>query len=128
MNDRFMAKVSPEPNTGCWLWTGHVSKDGYGRFGIKRTAHEAHRVSYRLFTADIPDGLCVDHICKVRSCVNPDHLRLLTREENSRQQNNFNRSKLTCSVGHPLVERNGRRICKPCQAKKSMEYRRRNAE
>ena len=67
MLDRFLSKTIPEPNSGCLLWTAHVSRDGYGRFGIGRVAHEAHRVSYKLFKGEIPKGLCVDHICKVRS-------------------------------------------------------------
>ena len=121
--DRFMSKVAPEAITGCWLWTAHVSKDGYGRFGIGRKAHEAHRVSFKLFNGNIGENLCVDHICKVRSCVNPNHLRLLTREENSKNQINANSLKKVCKNGHEFSLRNNKRICRECQAKASQKYR-----
>jgi hypothetical protein len=128
MLDRFMEKVSPEPNTGCWLWVAHVSQGGYGRFGIGRTAHEAHRVSYKLFNGEIHSDLCVDHMCKVRSCVNPAHLRLLTRSENTRDQINANAEKTVCKEGHDLTLRGNRRVCKPCQAKAAQRYRERYSE
>jgi len=127
MLERFMAKVFPEPNSGCWLWDAHVSKDGYGRFGIGRTAHEAHRVSYTLFNGEIPSGMCVDHMCRVRSCVNPNHLRLLTRSENTRNQINANADKTHCKFGHELVRRGNKRCCKICQASASKRYRERGS-
>jgi hypothetical protein len=127
MLDRFLSKTIPEPNSGCLLWTAHVSKDGYGRFGIGRIAHEAHRVAYKLFKGEIPQGLCVDHICKVRSCVNPNHLRLLTREDNSRFQDNFNARKKHCKCGNEYTLINDRRICKLCQAKASKKFREKSA-
>ena len=123
MLNRFMAKVSPEPNTGCWLWTAHVSRDGYGRFGIGRVAHEAHRVAYKLFKGEIPSDLCVNHMCKVRSCVNPSHLRLLTLIENIKDQINANSLKTVCKNGHDLPLQIGRRVCKPCNAKAAQRYR-----
>jgi len=127
MLERFMAKVSPEPMTGCWLWDSHVSKVGYGRFGIGRVVHEAHRVAYKLFKGEIPSGLCVDHMCKVRSCVNPEHLRLLSREENTRDQINANAQKQACKNGHELTIYGSRRVCKTCQAAASKRYRERYA-
>ena len=128
MLDRFMSKVAPEALTGCWLWTAHVSKCGYGRFGIGRKAHEAHRVSFELFKGKIKDDLCVDHICKVRSCVNPNHLRLLSREDNSSNQINANSLKKVCKNGHDFDFRNERRVCKPCQSEASKRYRERYKE
>ena len=82
IRERFMEKMSPEPNSGCWLWLGFIAKNGYGRFGIRRTAHWAHRVAYRLFVGDIPDGLDLDHLCRTRCCVNPEHLQAVSRKEN----------------------------------------------
>jgi hypothetical protein len=128
MLERFMAKVSPEPMTGCWLWTAHVSKNGYGRFGIGRVVHEAHRVAYKLFKGSIPTELCVDHVCKVRSCVNPAHLRLLSREENTRDQINANSKKEECKNGHDLTIRGIRRVCKTCQTAASKRYKERYQE
>lgn len=73
----------PEPNTGCWLWLGGVGPLGYGTFGMRKRMFLAHRVSYELHRGFIPEGMVLDHLCKQRSCVNPDHLRVVTRGVNS---------------------------------------------
>lgn len=75
-----------EPNTGCWLWLGSLDGCGYGMVyiggrGATRTGR-AHRVSYTLAYGPIPDGLTLDHLCRVRSCINPDHLEAVTAREN----------------------------------------------
>lgn len=88
--DRFMANVSPEPNTGCWIWAASVFKDtGYGQFwdGAVSAAGNAvpttaHAVSYKLFKGPIPLGFDVRHSCHNRICCNPDHLSLGTRQDN----------------------------------------------
>lgn len=66
---------------GCWLWTGAVSSTGYGKF----TRHYAHRFSYELAKGPIPDGLTIDHLCRVPRCVNPDHLEAVTIGENMKR-------------------------------------------
>lgn len=81
--DRFMAKVSPEPNSGCWLWTGGVASNGYGMFWFNGKVDTAPRQSYRMFCGEIVDDLHIMHKCDVKLCVNPDHLSLGTNAENT---------------------------------------------
>lgn len=73
----------------CWVWQGRVGLAGYGyvttsEFGDKRP-RIAHRVSYRLFVGPIPEGLVLDHLCRVRRCINPAHLEPVTTAENNRR-------------------------------------------
>lgn len=81
---RFESKFIEEPNTGCYLWTAGLFRDGYGQFyqDDEHPAVRAHRLSYEMNFGSIPDDLCVLHKCDTPVCVNPDHLFLGTREEN----------------------------------------------
>ena len=86
----------PEPNSGCWLWLLPIGSHGYGQ-GIDpeipgtrpngiRAVTTVHRVSYLAFKGNIPDGFQIDHKCRNRQCVNPDHLKAVPQVENIRRQ------------------------------------------
>lgn len=80
---RFLDRCMPEPNSGCWLWVGKQN----GVYGLLRFGDRfqmAHRVSYRLFCGEIPDGMQVNHRCDFPICVNPDHLWLGSQADNMR--------------------------------------------
>jgi hypothetical protein len=126
--------ISPEPNSGCWIWTGylnkgygHVVRGGYGRGPIQRW--RVHRLSYETACGPIPVGLELDHLCRVRCCVNPDHLEPVTRLENIRrgEAGSNNRSKTHCPKGHPYSEENTvlysrGRECRTCRSRSAEAY------
>lgn len=125
LEDRFWPKVSPEPNSGCWLWEGAVHTNGYGNFYVDGKYRRAHRVSYEMHKGQIPDGLVIDHLCRNTFCVNPDHLEPVTHGENVRRGENRNRDKTHCKWGHEFTPdntlmRKGGRACRKC-AKIRME-------
>lgn len=118
------------PETPCWVWRGYIRDHGYGVWG-KNTpgTREAHRRSYELLVGPIPEGMEVHHKCFNRSCVNPEHLELLSHLENCRQSRSVgeeNRRKTHCKHGHPFDDENtllrvgpsGQRwrVCKKCRA------------
>lgn len=94
--DRFMRKVRVNEDTGCWEWIGCVtngtmaSGGGYGRFD----GRWAHRVSWELHRGPIPQGLEIDHLCRVRHCVNPDHIEPVTKQENAVRRETARRASL----------------------------------
>lgn len=83
LRSRLEAMHTPEPNSGCWLFTGYVCPLGYGIIAeTKRKRIKAHRAAYTVHVDDIPHGLDVMHSCDVRSCVNPNHLSVGTHKDN----------------------------------------------
>lgn len=109
---RFWSKVVPEPMSGCWLWTAAIQCGGYGAFngGVThgRRVHVAHRFAYEGLVGAVPEGLELDHLCRVRCCVNPAHLEPVTTAENTRRgvlyENQRRRfaSATHCRAGHEL--------------------------
>lgn len=78
----FWSRCIPEPNSGCWLWTGYLNRDGYGKFTLKGRSSESHRWAYRFLVGEIPAGLQIDHRCRTRNCVNPLHMEAVTARVN----------------------------------------------
>lgn len=133
---RFMAKVDRQP-TGCWLWTAVTDKDGYGLFTPSHHVQvRAHRWSYEHLVGPIPDGMQVDHLCRVHGCVNPAHLEPVTHRENQVRGSTFtatNLAKTHCPAGHPydagntIIVRGSARLCRTCHrrfARESMAKKR----
>lgn len=121
LQDRFWVKV--QKTDSCWNWTAAQFGNGYGVIGAKGRSHLAHRVAYQLLKGSIPEGLQVDHLYRNRLCVNPDHMELVTNQENTRRgtAGDWQRSKTHCPWGHEYTEDNivwyhgGRhRACKAC--------------
>lgn len=104
----------------CWIWTGPLDGRGYGRTSVPTIGPRVriHRATYELCVAKIPDGLTIDHLCRVRACCNPAHLEAVTQYENSRRAGLYD-LKSHCACGVELTEetRAGKRSkCRACHA------------
>lgn len=116
-----LAKVTKTDK--CWLWDGCVDRGGYGEVGYESRKVMVHRLVYELLVGNIPEKYEIDHLCKVRNCINPDHLEAVTRAENCRRSDSpwaKNARKTHCKQGHEFDEintyyiRTGGRSCKTC--------------
>lgn len=130
--DRFWEKV--ERSDTCWLWTAALSPSGYGAFQTGERVVRAHRFAYELVVGPIPDGLQIDHLCRVRRCVNPEHLEPVTQAENLRRGTAatavaaYWAAQTHCKRGHEFTPENtyrgtGRRVCRACCRLRASGYR-----
>lgn len=89
-----LQKMVPDPMTGCWLWTGHVNKKGYGSVSYKGRQWQAHRLIYTLLKGPIPEGMVLMHSCDTPACINPSHLQPGTDKENAWDRERKHRRKV----------------------------------
>lgn len=130
LQERVLRLAHPEPMSGCWLWTSVLHRDGYGLIYISGKRLRAHRVAYEAFVGSIPDGLHLDHKCRTRCCVNPDHLEPVTPRENWRRgaaPSAVASRRTHCPNGHPYEGNNvvlraatGWRRCRECRRAESL--------
>lgn len=138
LKSSILERSIPEPNSGCWIWLGHLDRRGYATIHAKNNrTHFVHRLSYEAFKGrKIPAGLEIDHLCRVPCCVNPDHLEAVSKKTNILRGVSFsavNAAKTECVNGHPFSGDNlsvtpaGRRFCRACWRERTAAYRQRKA-
>lgn len=117
--EKFITKTD-----SCWLWTGFINPAGYGQcYFKKRSGHLAHRALYMIFKGEIPKGFELDHLCRVRHCVNPLHLEVVTGKVNTLRgyglpaQNARKKNCPKCGGKFTQYKYDGYRRCKPCRRK-----------
>jgi len=131
---RFQKKIELDLLEGCWLWTSSLDTKGYGRLHIGDKLRVAHRLSYEHWNGSIPEGLQIDHLCRNRNCVNPQHLEAVTQTVNQRRgipmkerniiypvgQGRINQQMTHCKRGHEFTPSNinwwkNHRTCRKCK-------------
>ena len=109
LEQRLEEKYIPEPNSGCWIWLASGTPFGYGQIWIKNRLHFAHVYLYEKMFGPKPQGLELDHLCRIPCCVNPHHLELVTHRENILRGFNpiaNNSRKDRCHLGHLFTPEN----------------------
>lgn len=131
--ERIYQRVTMVPMAGCWLWLLHCNSDGYGTIKINGINRHAHIVAFEHFRGPVPEGLELDHVCRVRCCVNPWHLEPVTHIENVRRgvsgivSRDRELSKTHCPHGHEYSIENtyrykNRRKCSLCRTTQKRKY------
>lgn len=123
---RFVRRYEVDPTTGCWLWTAGRDPDGYAAFHEGRGRgyeQRAHRYAYKVIVGPVPQGLVIDHLCRVRHCVNPAHMEPVTSQENVRRGRHPKAERTHCIRAHEFTPENTYmspsrrgRTCRTCHA------------
>jgi HNH endonuclease len=119
----------PEPNSGCVLWLGQTNEKGYGYITVGYRNRRVHRVVYEMAYGPLPVGSELDHLCRVRCCINVSHLEVVTGRTNTLRgigPTSLNAAKDRCKRGHPFTPDNIRkpssvprgRLCRACERKR----------
>lgn len=133
---RFWTKVnidgpqSPFVRRNCWIWTATDNGHGYGSLRVRSKRIYAHVLSFLIHKGPIPEGKEIDHKCRTRNCVRPEHLRAITHRENVLAGDSPSAKQAArrhCLRGHPLqgenlYVHNGHRGCLICRRQQSLEY------
>ena len=137
--ERFTEKVQVT-DAGCWQWLAYCGENGYGRFYLAGKGWLAHRWSYEHHVGPVPAGLQIDHLCRNRGCVNPEHMEPVTPAENVRRSvgpqaaRNRYAAMTHCKRGHAYDETNtridskGGRVCLTCKRAKAREHYEKNRD
>ena len=130
LEQRLLHYLPTRVDDDCWLWEGCTNGRGYGVLNIGKKQFRAHRAAYEVWVDEIPEGLTLDHLCKVTLCCNPAHLEPVTAVENVRRGDGpamlFARAK-TCVNGHPFdsTRRVGDKVyrdCSVCRKARGRKY------
>lgn len=135
--DRVLVRLPEYPGKDeCWMWPGALTDSGYGKVapGPEGGTWLVHRIVYEYMVGPIPKGLDLDHLCRVRACVNPAHLEPVTRRENLARGEHNHRGKERCKNGHEFTEENTYvnpkhptwRNCRKCVNEAQKRYQARN--
>lgn len=123
---------SKTARTDCIVWTGAQNSRGYGCFAVGGVSQLAHRLAWEDVHGPIPDGLVIDHLCRVHACVNVEHMDLVSRGENTRRAPRVLRVGGECAAGHPIVSdldlyprKGGRSECRACRRAYGAKWRER---